>query len=461
MMSPFTESAPRFISKSSIPFLNDINIGLVVDDVLDIAILRSKFAELIDSSPVLGGTVLNKTDIRQFKCGSTVDFEGRPLKHDLSSFLPFPRNCSTNPTILHGDFPNIDDKFMYNPTLDPKPVCQVRATVLNDATLLCFSFVHGLFDGQSAFEMIQYYCDLLSNKPIPDFTLPPDTNGSRMSDLVQVPPGSHMAPPSGEMFITKTLGLLRILAQTTCSNLLEYLGLTERMTHKMIHLPGSWVNDVRKIAQKELDTNTDSNIQLTRNDVIAAFYLKLVYSSRPVSDKPVDYFGPVNYRPLLDSPAKGTYYNHNSIILLRCRFSEDEVQMESIAKIAERIRLATLEYKSPAVIQRELRFIEDKVLAPAVPKSRGAMKWGLPFVTPWTTFDFKRLDFSGACLAACQRRPSVVFVNPDLRLIGGNFPNPLLISVKDGSGGYWVRAAHTASGWETFEHWASLERLFL
>ncbi|KAL4869888.1 hypothetical protein BDV12DRAFT_70476 [Aspergillus spectabilis] len=50
----------KFISKSSIPLLYNINIGLVVDDVLDTTILQNKYAQLIGSSPVLGGVLRSK-----------------------------------------------------------------------------------------------------------------------------------------------------------------------------------------------------------------------------------------------------------------------------------------------------------------------------------------------------------------------------------------------------------------
>jgi hypothetical protein len=42
----------------SLPF--DVNIGIVVDGVLDASILRDTYARLIEMSPLLGGKLLSK-----------------------------------------------------------------------------------------------------------------------------------------------------------------------------------------------------------------------------------------------------------------------------------------------------------------------------------------------------------------------------------------------------------------
>jgi hypothetical protein len=50
-------------SAMSLPF--DVNIGIVVDGVLDASILREKYARLIELSPLLGGKLLSKVQIIQ------------------------------------------------------------------------------------------------------------------------------------------------------------------------------------------------------------------------------------------------------------------------------------------------------------------------------------------------------------------------------------------------------------
>ncbi|KAL4869887.1 hypothetical protein BDV12DRAFT_70487 [Aspergillus spectabilis] len=336
----------------------------------------------------------------------------------------------------------------------------MRATILKDVSLLCFSFVHGLFDSQSGFDVIRYFCDLLSERPIPRFTLPPDTTGIRMSDRLRVPEDCELESqkPPRAMFVTRKIGLLRAKGYFMLAKMLESLGLSEKITHRLVHLSRPWVDEVRRKAQKELESAAGSTVQLTNTDIIAALYLKMFYRPRPLSQKPVDVIGPLNYRSFLEPVEASTYYTHNSIICLRCQLSEQQVQTESIARVAEKIRRATLEYNRPTAIKRELRSIEDRVLAPAVPKIRGSLKWGVPCVAPWTSFDYASLDFSGA--SHRDRKPSVVFVHPDISLIGGSPSSPFLVTVKDGSGGYWLRAGNTTSGWEAFDHCTSLKTLF-
>ncbi|KAL5333189.1 hypothetical protein BJX70DRAFT_77379 [Aspergillus crustosus] len=467
----------KFFSSSSIPLLYDINIGLVVDDVLDSTILQNTYALLIGGSPVLGGVLRCKKDTRKFHCGSTVDFEARIVDYDLASFLPFPWYGSStsagNPTILHDNLATADSRFLFNASCNPRPVCKLRATILRDASLLCFSFVHGLFDAESGFAVIRAFCGLLSGEVIAGFGLPPDVDGVRMSDLVSVPtPTPAPAPaPADEggksprevergLFVTSRVGLLKARGSLFCTKLFEALGFTEKITHRLVHISSGWVDEVRRKAQKELESAARTT-QLSNLDIVTALHLKMFYRLRPPSRKPVDLISPLNYRAFLETPGLGTGagdFTHNSAIFMRCQLSELQVQRESIARVAEEIRKATLAYSNPVVIKRELRFIEDRVVAPAIPKGRGSLKWGVPVVTSWTTFDYKSLDFSGACHS--ERKPSVVFVNPDYSLIGGTLRNPFLVTVKDASGGYWLRAGNTASGWEEFEHCTSLKTLF-
>ncbi|KAL4928139.1 uncharacterized protein BDV17DRAFT_291887 [Aspergillus undulatus] len=199
----------------------------------------------------------------------------------------------------------------------------------------------------------------------------------------------------------------------------------------LVHLPGAWVDEVRAKAQKELESNTcASSVQLTRNDIIAALYLKMLCALRRPSDEPVDFFGPINYRGLLEPPERGTYYPHNSIVFLRLC----PIRAPSADKLDHASCLATNEYKHLAAIRRELRVIEDRVVTPAVIEPLGSIQRSIPLLSPWTTFDYGGLDFSGANANANNRqgrKASVVFVNPDVSLIGGTLPSLLMVGGKD------------------------------
>ncbi|KAL4939790.1 hypothetical protein BDV06DRAFT_30157 [Aspergillus oleicola] len=451
-----TSGGRKITLNSSIPLPLDVNIGLVIDDVLDTSILQKTWAQLIGRSSLLGGVLRSKnSDPRKVRCGSTVDFEGRILESDLATFLPFSWYGRDKPTILHDCMRDVDGKFLFNVLSDPKPVCLLRATVLKDATLLCFSFVHSIFDGQSCFDVIQFFCDLLSGKDIPRFIFPPDVEG-RMSDLLQEG-GDHQAVPSYRSILgTSRLRQIRFFGKVLVQKTRETIGLSEKLTYRLIHVPSTWVDDVRAKAQKELEGN-GSSVKLTRNDIIAALYMKMLYSPKRARKDPVDFIGPVNYRGLLKPRDEGTYYPHNSIIFLRCMLSECQVTTSSIAQVAEKIRLSTMQYQDRAVIRNELRRIENKVVPPAIMEPRGNVQRSIPLLSSWTTFNHADLDFSGA---SCQgRKASVVFVNPDVSLIGATLPSLFLVSLKDFDKGYWLRGSNTPAGWEDFEHCTTLKTL--
>ncbi|KAL4973304.1 hypothetical protein BDW66DRAFT_153973 [Aspergillus desertorum] len=463
----FSSAPHEYNARSSLSLPFKVDIGLVVDDVLDTSILREKYAQLVQLWPLLGGRVLSQFDARRFQFGSNVDFESRTKTGKVASVLPFTWTGETQPEILSGDLASIDTEFFFNAPLASTATSTVRVTSLDDATLLGFRFVHSLCDGQSAYEIIKYFCELLSGRPIPGFSLPPDTLGARISDLVQQGTKESSAPSQLErsIFVTSKLRALQLHGRYLLLRVQELLSLSPKLTYRLIYLPGAWVDQLHRRAQKELDreyssNHPDSKIQLTRNDIITAFYLKTVYGKRIAhnSDSPVDYVGPINYRGFIEPPAAGTYHIHNSIILFPCRLSEGGLQTHSITAIAARIRLATIQYRQPAAIKHEIRLFEDKVLAPAMQDLRGGTKWGTAMVSPWTTFDFTSLDFSGASRQG--RKASVVFVNPNVPLVFGDYPSPMGITLKDGKGGYWLRGANTQRGWESFNHRARMNSLF-
>ncbi|KAL2785409.1 hypothetical protein BJX66DRAFT_314921 [Aspergillus keveii] len=445
-------------SAMSLPF--DVNIGIVVDGVLDASILRDTYARLIELSPVLGGKLLSKLDMRHFQCGSNVDFEERTLKQDLAAVLPFSWRAGSAPRIIFDDPAGLDEKYLFNVSSSSTSVMKLRVTTLNDATLLCFSFTHALCDGQSAYNVISYFSDLLSDKPVPKFVLPPDATGTRISDLVRkVSTEPLPTQPEQDIFVTNRLTVLKFQAKYLLLRLSELLGLSPLLTHRTVHLPGTWVDDVRSRAQKELESSGEYlGMHLTRNDIITALYLKLVYCAKKPTDDPVDYIGPINYRSLLEPSEPDTYYPHNSITFLLCQFSERELQTESITRVAARLRMATIRYRHPASIKREISRFEEKLVAPAMQDSRGGVKWGVPMVSPWTTFEYTGLDFSGASRE--KRKPNVVFVNPSVPLTLGRLPSPIALNLKDGAGGYWLRGANTRVGWEAFEKLIEMDSLF-
>lgn len=80
----------------------------------------------------------------------------------------------------------VDEKFIFDVPPNLASNFRLRVTLLRNATLLCFGITHHICDGNDCWEVVKAFCDLLSNKPIPLFALPPDAGDVRMSDLMKV-----------------------------------------------------------------------------------------------------------------------------------------------------------------------------------------------------------------------------------------------------------------------------------
>ncbi|CRL22868.1 unnamed protein product [Penicillium camemberti] len=444
-----------------------IYAGLIVDAVLDSAILKGKLTELVGLWPILGGDLIKDTKPWSFTCGNTVDYASRAINQSLATYLPIHHDQNSNePNIMKSpEISAVDEKFIFDVPPNPTNSFRLRVTLLQDATLLCFGIAHHICDGNDCWEVVKAFCGLLSKKPIPLFALPPDAGDVRMSDLMKV---KNECTETESSFHYQTharnyeSGIFK-LAMTVWHVLLTLFavkfGFLEELTTKFIYIPGPWVDELRIKSQGELK-DCSPEIQLTRNDIIAAWYLKSVYSHQPTATSldPVDYFGIINFRRFLEPPKAGTYYIRCSVGALRCKFSVQQLKEESVAEIARDIRLTTLEYTSTGSVHQSLRLSEDHTSKTLTLALRGTGNLGLAVVSHWTTFDYTGLDFSGASLRG-QKAP-VTFVNPmivnawDLKIA------PVAVVTKNGSGGYWIRATNTSTGWDRFSESNNMKNLF-
>jgi hypothetical protein len=62
-------SEQKYSCRSSIALPMQVKVGLVVDDVLDASVLRSKYAQLVELWPVLGGKLLSMVRTILFMSG--------------------------------------------------------------------------------------------------------------------------------------------------------------------------------------------------------------------------------------------------------------------------------------------------------------------------------------------------------------------------------------------------------
>lgn len=381
----------------------------------------------------------------------------------MSTYLPLNWEYEDKPTILQGPKPSeIDEKFIFDVRFNSDTVFKIRVTILRDATLLCFGIAHHLCDGTDCFKVVQAFSDLLSNKPIPLFVLPPDAKGIRLSDTMKVK--TRCAKEKLDIYYKRhaenydsgLFRLGRLFWRVLVTKFAEKIGLVEKLVVKFIHVPGAWVDDLRTKLQDQLN-KSDPDIRLTRNDVIAAWYLKTIYFPQVTSHDTVDYYGPVNYRSFINPPEVGTFYIHNSVGVLRCKFSVEQLKNEPLASIARNIRLKTLQYTCPASIEQHLRFSEENVSRTLALRTRRGGNLANVLLSQWTTFDYFGLNFSGANLNG--QKASVLFVNPAVT-IPFNFEIwPTAFIEKNRSGNYWIRASNTLTGWRNFSDHNSTDNL--
>jgi hypothetical protein len=171
----------------------------------------------------------------------------------------------------------------------PENIFALRVTVLTDATLLGFRVPHHLCDGQSTFTVVKAYCDLVSNRPIPklvpspDITTPLSTQvegkdslpaGISMENARFLNPAENLAV--GNLYLAQNLGYL--MGQ----GFGRLVGVVPQTEERYIHLSRQLVQRWRDDCQKELERMAKdgelpegAGIELTKNDVITAWYLKV------------------------------------------------------------------------------------------------------------------------------------------------------------------------------------------
>ena len=105
-------------------------------------------------------------------------------------------------------------------------------------------------------------------------------------------------------------------------------------------------------------------------------------------------------------------------------------------------------------MKAHLEFQEQHITELVAPGAKGTRLAFLPFVSSWTTFPYNGMDFSGALAAGDGKdgkeaeEGKVVFVQPRVALPLGIMVDPLAIVLKDGEGGYWLRANLSKTGWK-------------
>jgi hypothetical protein len=161
-------------------------------------------------------------------------------------------------------------------------------TVLSDATLLGFQMSHFFVDGQGIYDTVKAYCDLVCGRKIPELILPPDVD-TPLSHLVVGEDSASAHKLENVRFlhpiethINSLATLAKVVGMALFKRIGRKIGLTERIEDRYIHLSGKIVEEWRKDCQNELNElagrgllEIDENLRLTKNDVIAAWIMKV------------------------------------------------------------------------------------------------------------------------------------------------------------------------------------------
>ncbi|KAF8991436.1 hypothetical protein BDQ17DRAFT_281308, partial [Cyathus striatus] len=442
-------------------------VGIVVNGVLDVEKLRSAHEELVSLWPAVGGELVTSTKPYSFTSGSIVDFGSRYLQKiitDIPELVDF-SNANSEKVTYH-NISSQTDKIFHFDTMEkfppPPTLLAIRVTALEDATLLGFRLSHHLFDGQGTFNIVKAYADVINGnlKLIPRL-IPPSDIHTLLSGMVEgedsLPPSVNPNNPYVHPKANYTLGfigLFMFIWITLLNMSLAKIGVTEREMEKCVHIPGELVELLRERCQEELNNASErgelkegSGLHLTKNDVITAWFIKSAYDGlSPSPTQTIDLMYKLNYCPFITLPPEGTQYLHNSFYGMRIHYpSLSQVQSSPLSRIALEIRLCCIRNKQPSAIRTALKFWEDNVKSFIIPKppdvSLTKVMSFMPLFGSWTTFEYNKLDFGGGLKAGHAGGDGrVVFTQPCIALPMHATVKPTAVLLKDGKGGYWLRA---------------------
>jgi hypothetical protein len=164
---------------------------------------------------------------------------------------------------------------------------------------------------------------------------------------------------------------------------------------------------------------------------------------------PLDLMYTFNYRPFLEHPDSDSLYLHQSYYNFCVRWdSFQEFQRASVATIAANMRLCCYQNKQPSSVKKALKFFEENIVGSLVPVSSDTRLDYSATITSWTTFEYNKLNFAAARDKNVPGTGEVIFTQPMTGLPLNIVIPPYFFTLKDGRGGYWIRATNFATGWK-------------
>ena len=285
-----------------------IFLGLVISGRLSPELLKDAALTLISQWPELGGYIDSSTTpatIHPDATGGSFDFKARRLegKTLASTALPCPNEKSTTEKPEAPQFYPIDAKeaepLFHFESMDsmgrvPKNIFALRATVLDDATLLGFRLPHMFSDGEGTCEVVKAFATVLSEGQLPKLTkrpstislalnLRPATNGStgkQAQAQVKVQEYADKVGASKQSWMDFRLGVMGFLNYITrglICGISESMVKNNKPQHMLVKLPGPFVASLKAKAIEDL-TSADgkTSADISTNDAISAYLLQVI-----------------------------------------------------------------------------------------------------------------------------------------------------------------------------------------
>jgi hypothetical protein len=417
-----------------------------------------------------------RTNPYSLQPGNICDFEPRTINQSAQELFPADfhmgidkSNVPTYQTPLPDELFHFDS-FMPFRTL-PKTLFGIRVTVLKDATLLGFRVHHYLCDGASRGQAIKAYRDIIAGKQIATSILLPDTPLSKLlqKEVMSPLPSGIRTEDTPYLYPNEKYQLgvrpwIHFLGHATYRTVGAKLGIYGMKSKvRFIHLPGPTIEHWRSECQNDLRKAKVDVPTLSKLDIVLAWFLKvrclqakhriysLTFVQTSMSHVPPDNSSLVfrcsfSYRFALRTPGPSEVYLNNSIYEMMVHWDSLQVfQDSSLGSLAMVIRRSVLCNKQPEIIKANVEFHEEHFADFVAPTPSR-----LPIVTSWTAFEHNGLDFSAALIGGQEGSTGegkVVFTQPKVE-----FPLGIILDgafvLKDGSGGYWILANLSQTGWK-------------
>jgi hypothetical protein len=142
---------------------------------------------------------------------------------------------------------------------------------------------------------------------------------------------------------------------------------------------------------------------------------------------------------------RGTFHNVRVVL-----GTAGDVQRQSVADIALKIRFTVMRVRQPSVVRRNLEYLEELNGEAVTGFYTGVKPENTTACTSWTIFHYADLDWSSA-VGSGTGTGKVLNVEPRSYLPLDAVWKPFIAMTSDPYGGFWARAVMLQSQWTGFE----------